>query len=35
MQKGIKTVKCFKKDWQTLVQTWKIKHLSLFHSVQL
>ena len=27
MQKGIKTVKCFKTDWQTLVQTWKIKHL--------
>ena len=28
-------VNVFKTDWQTLVQTWEIKHLSLFHSVQL
>ena len=27
--KGIKTVKCFKTDWQTLVQTWKI---NIYHS---
>ena len=31
--KGHQTIKCLKTDWQTLVQTWKIKHLSLFHSV--
>ena len=29
------SIKCLKTDWQTIVQTWKIKHLSPFHSVQL
>ena len=30
-KKGIKTVKCFKKDWQALVRTEKTKYLSFIY----
>ena len=34
-KRASKQLNVLKTDWQTLVQTWEIKHLSPLHSVQL